>query len=95
MEKTGAREIVDAPQGGNGTGELVNRYVQTTSEKVVSMEPDIANSGTVEEVVWVAARSEGCNEAVDIPEESEAGIRPTLLAVLQTEKLNRVLEVST
>lgn len=79
MEKTGAREIVHAPQGGNGAGELVNRYVQTTSEKVVSMEPDIANSGTVEEVVWVAARSEGCNEAVDIPEESASG-DPSYLA---------------
>lgn len=75
MEETGAREVVDAPQGGNGAGE----QVQTTLEEVVSMEPDTATSGTEKEVVWVTARSEGYNEIVDTLEESASG-DPSYLA---------------
>ena len=74
MEETGAKEAVDAPVGGNGAGE----QVQTASEEVVSMEPDIATSGTEEEAVWVAARSEGYNEVVDMPDESASGDPPYL-----------------
>lgn len=59
----------DAPQEGNGAGE----QVQATLEGVVLMEPD-----TVEEVVWVAARSEGYNEVVDVPDESVSGDPPYL-----------------
>ena len=69
MEETGSKEAVDVPVGGNGIGE----QVKTASEEVVSMEPDIATSGTEEEVVWVAARSEGYNEVVDMPDESASG----------------------
>lgn len=75
MEETGAREVVDAPQGGNGAGE----QVQTTLEEVVSMEPDTATSGTEKEVFWVTARSEGYNEIVDTLEESASG-DPSYLA---------------
>lgn len=69
MERKGAREAADAPQGGNGAGE----QVQATLEGVVLMEPD-----TAEEVVWVAARSEGYNEVVDVPDESVSGDPPYL-----------------
>lgn len=47
MEETGARDAVDAPQGGNKTGE----QIQTSLEGVVSMEPDTATSGTEDKVV--------------------------------------------
>ena len=66
MEETGAKEAVDAPVGGNAAGE----QVQTASEKVVSMEPDTATSGSEEEVVRVAARNKGYNEVVDMPDDS-------------------------
>ena len=62
MKRKGAREAAGAPQGENGAGE----QVQTTLEGV---EPD-----TAEEVVWVAARSEGYNQT-----KASAGIRPTFL----------------
>ena len=69
MEKKVAREAADGPQGGNAAGE----QVQATLEGVVSMEPD-----TAEEVVWAAARSEGYNEVVDMPDESFRGDPPYL-----------------
>jgi len=69
MEKNGAREAADAPQGGNGAGE----QAQTTLEGMVSKEPDPA-----EKVVWVAAKSEGYNEVVDMPDESVSGDPPYL-----------------
>lgn len=47
MEKTGAREAMDASQEGNKTGE----QIQTSLEGVVSMEPDTATSGTEDKVV--------------------------------------------
>ncbi|PFX29467.1 hypothetical protein AWC38_SpisGene5768 [Stylophora pistillata] len=85
MEKKGAREAADAPQGGNGVGE----QVQATLEGVVSMEPD-----TTEEVVWAAARSEGYNEVVDMPNENVRGDPLYLLDSVLGEKFNRVLEVT-
>lgn len=69
MERKGAREAADAPQGGNGAGE----QVQAALKGVVSMESD-----TAKEVVWVAARSEGYNEVVDMPDESVSGDPPYL-----------------
>ena len=64
MAKKGDMEAVDLPQGGNGAGE----QVQTTLEGVLSVESD-----TAEEVVWVAAGSEGYNVVVDMPDESVSG----------------------
>ena len=74
MEKKGAREAADTPQGENGAVE----QLQATMEEVVSMEPDTATSGTEKEGVWVAARSERYNEAVDMPDESVSGDLPHL-----------------
>ena len=73
-EEMGAKEAVDAPQGGKGTGE----QIQTTLEEVVSMEPDTATIGTEEEVVSAAAESEGYNEVVDMPDESTSKVPPFL-----------------
>ena len=68
MERKGAKEAADAPQEGNGAGEQVWAILG-----VVSMAPD-----TAEEVVWVAARSEGYKDVVDMPDKSISGDLPQI-----------------
>ena len=89
IKETGSRKAVDSTQEGNEAGE----QVQTTLEEVVSMEPDIVTSGTEEEVVWVAARSEGYNEVADMSEGSASG-DPSYL-VESNKKIKKISVIGT
>ena len=72
--------------------ELVDSYRRHW--RVVLTEPVTAASGTKEEVIGLRLEVKGTTKLLICRTRAQAGICPTILILLQTEQLNRVLEVT-